>query len=147
MKENQIKAGFRLVNEGLLYGEMPQRSTTHSAGYDLKAIHDAAILPGEISLVKTGLSVYMPPDHELQIRPRSGMALKYGITVLNSPGTIDADFEYPNEIGVILINHSDKPYVIHRGDKICQAVFSRYYITEYDNAEGTRESGFGSTGV
>lgn len=145
-KPNNAKRGFLFVNEGLIHGIIPQRGTKQSAGYDLCSVEEHTIEPGQRQLVKTGLTVYMLPDEELQIRPRSGLALKKGITVLNSPGTIDSDY-FPNEIGVILINHGDEPFKVNIGDRICQAVFSKYFITDNDQASQERTGGFGHTGV
>lgn len=130
--------------------DLPAYATPQSAGMDLRATADMVIAPGARALVPTGLRVALPDGYEMQIRPRSGLALKAGVTLLNSPGTIDAD--YRGEIGVIMINHSDVPFAVHRGDRICQAVLARYervcweVVTDLDTTERA-EGGFGSSGV
>lgn len=130
---------------------LPEYATIQSAGTDLRAfINEPVTLnPGERKLIKTGLYIALPQGYEAQIRPRSGLAYKHGITVLNAPGTIDAD--YRGEIGVLLINLSSEPYTIENGDRICQMVIAPYLQvnfetkTELDSSErGT--GGFGSTG-
>ena len=112
----------KIVNTSGL--DLPQYSTEHSAGMDVRAAIDmpVTIMPGERKLIPTGLRVQLPDGYELQMRPRSGLALKRGVTLLNSPGTIDADFR--GEIGVIIINHSDEPFIIERGDRIAQMVLA-----------------------
>lgn len=131
---------------------LPAYATEDAAGLDLlAAISDPITLqPGERKLVPTGLSIAVPPGFEAQVRPRSGLALKQGVTVLNSPGTIDAD--YRGEVGIILINHGDKPFVINRGERIAQMVIAAYSRAEWvpvaELPETQRGSGgFGSTGV
>lgn len=131
---------------------LPAYATEDAAGLDLlAAIADPITLqPGERKLVPTGLSIAVPPGFEAQVRPRSGLALKQGVTVLNSPGTVDAD--YRGEVGVILINHGDKPFVINRGERIAQMVIAAYSRAEWvpvaELPETQRGSGgFGSTGV
>ena len=130
---------------------LPKYETTGSAGMDLHANIDSEILlkPMGRALVKTGLFMALPEGYEAQIRPRSGLAYKKGLTVLNSPGTIDAD--YRGEIGVILINLSEEPYIIKDGERIAQMVIAPYTRAELINVEvlssterGSR--GFGSTG-
>lgn len=106
--------------------------------------------PFERVLVKTGLYLEIPEGYEAQIRPRSGLALKKGITVLNTPGTIDAD--YRGEVGVILINLSSEPFVVEPGERICQMVFAKYEKAVFDNVEFVSDTargtgGFGHTGV
>ena len=105
---------------------LPEYSTSFSAGMDLRANLDESIklMPGKRILVPTGLYLEIPVGYEAQIRPRSGLAIKYGITVLNSPGTIDSD--YRGEVCVILINLSDEEFVINDGDRICQMVIARH---------------------
>lgn len=132
--------------------DLPQYATEMSAGMDLRAaVEDSVtIMPGARCLIPTGLRVALPAGFELQIRPRSGLALKTGITILNSPGTIDAD--YRGEIGVILINHSDTPFVVNRGDRICQAVLARYEQAQWELCESLDDTargdgGFGHSGV
>jgi dUTP pyrophosphatase len=125
--------------------------TSHSAGMDLYAelAEDLVLSPGARMLVPTGIAIALPDGYEAQIRPRSGLALKYGITMLNSPGTIDAD--YRGEIGVILINHGDAPFVVSDGERIAQMVVApvvQSKLVEVDELdETTRGSGgFGHTG-
>lgn len=131
---------------------LPSYQTEGSAGMDLlAAIEEPIILsPGEFKLVKTGIAIAIDPGYEVQIRPRSGLALKNGITVLNSPGTIDSD--YRGEIGVILINHSQFDFTITRGMRVAQMIIAKYEqvkITETKDLDDTKRSlsGFGSTGV
>lgn len=140
---------IRVVNKSGF--ELPQYKTSLSAGMDLKAVLEepAQLTPGERGLIKTGLFIELPAGYEAQVRPRSGMALKQGVTVLNSPGTIDAD--YRGEIGVILINHSSETVVIEHGDRIAQLVIARYSSAQWIDSESLEESergsgGFGSTG-
>ncbi len=131
---------------------LPAYATEQSAGMDLLAAIDApmTIAPGKTAMVPTGLSIALPPGYEAQVRPRSGLAAKNGVTVLNSPGTIDAD--YRGEIKAILINHGAEPFVIERGMRIAQMVVARHshvtwneVATLDDTARGT--GGFGSTGT
>lgn len=131
---------------------LPTYETSRSAGMDLPAAIDDPLIisPGEWMLVPTGLSIALPPDYEAQIRPRSGLAAKHGLTVLNSPGTIDAD--YRGEIKVILINHGSEQYEVTRGMRIAQMVVAPVIQARWqpvdkldDTARGT--GGFGSTGV
>ena len=131
---------------------LPTYQTADSAGVDLYAnIENEVTIPcsGGRVLIPTGIKVQIPQGYEMQIRPRSGLALKYGITVLNSPGTIDSDFRA--EIGVILINHGNTAFCIRPGDRIAQGVLSKIYqigFIEVDtlNETGRGENGFGSTG-
>ncbi|WP_375358746.1 dUTP diphosphatase [Candidatus Tisiphia endosymbiont of Neophilaenus lineatus] len=131
---------------------LPSYATEHSAGMDLVAanIEPITIKPQEVKLVPTGICIALPSHLEAQIRPRSGLALKHGVTVLNSPGTIDAD--YRGEIKVILINHHPKEdFVIERGMKIAQMVIARYEQILWDEVNSLDETsrgsgGFGSTG-
>ncbi len=129
---------------------LPKYQTSSSAGVDLVAnINEPIQLePMQRELVPTGLFMALPEGTELQIRPRSGLALKHGITVCNTPGTVDAD--YRNEVKVILINLSTEPYIIRPGERIAQAVlhaYSKIDWEEVDNLEETdRKGGFGSTG-
>ncbi len=131
---------------------LPQYATKNSAGMDLSAnVQEPITLsPGERKLISTGISIALPVGYEAQIRPRSGLAIKYGITVLNTPGTIDAD--YRGEIMVILINFSDEDFIIERGMKIAQMVIANTVQPELalvesldDTERGTK--GFGSTGL
>lgn len=131
--------------------ELPAYETSASAGLDLKANTSEAIVlkPLERALIKTGLFLEIPEGYEAQVRPRSGLAFKNGITVLNAPGTIDAD--YRGEVGVILINLSHEDFTIRPGDRIAQLVFARFEQAEWENVEVLNETqrgegGFGSTG-
>ena len=129
----------------------PSYATEKSAGLDLKANIDepVTLLPLERVLVPTGLYMALPEGTEAQVRPRSGLAAKYGITVLNSPGTIDAD--YRGEVKVILVNLSNDPFVINPGERIAQMVVARYEQVEWEETDVLDETergagGFGSTG-
>lgn len=139
-----------IINKGK--HEVPSYSTELSAGMDLRANIDESyeLKPLERHMFRTGIYLGMPDGYEGQVRPRSGLALKYGITVLNTPGTIDAD--YRGEICVILVNLSDTPFTVHDGDRIAQIVFSKYekcslkavdQLSETDRGSG----GFGHTGI
>lgn len=132
--------------------ELPKYKTEGSAGMDLTACIDENIIlkPLERKLVKTGIAIALPNNYEAQVRPRSGLALKNGISVLNTPGTIDAD--YRGEIGVILINLSNEDFVVERGMRIAQLVISPIVQAELVEVEELDETlrgqgGFGSTGV
>ena len=131
---------------------LPKYETAGSAGMDLTASIDEDIIikSGEIKLIKTGIAIALEKGFEAQIRPRSGLALKNGITVLNTPGTIDSD--YRGEICVILINHSSLDFTVSRGMRIAQMIIAKYEqaeIIEVENLDETvrGKSGFGSTGV
>ncbi len=132
--------------------KLPTYATTHSAGMDLTAAIEEAIEldAGERALIPTGLAIALPHGFEAQIRPRSGLAINHGITVLNSPGTIDAD--YRGEIKVILINHGKEAFTVQRGMRIAQMVVERYthvnwsVASELEANEERGEGGFGSTG-
>lgn len=131
---------------------LPAYATADSAGMDLLAAvqEDLTILPHKHALVKTGIAISLPQGYEAQVRPRSGLALKHGVTVLNSPGTIDAD--YRGEIGVILINHGSEPFVITRGMRIAQMIIAPYTRATWHQVDSLQESergagGFGSTGT
>ncbi|WP_341704449.1 dUTP diphosphatase [Ferrovibrio sp.] len=131
---------------------LPAYATADAAGLDLLAAVDAPVTlqPGERRLVPTGIAIALPPGFEAQVRPRSGLALKQGVTVLNAPGTVDAD--YRGEVGVILINHGQQPFVVNRGERIAQMVIAAYSRVDWiavaelpDTARGA--GGFGSTGT
>mgnify|MGYP001179080092 CR=1 FL=1 len=131
--------------------DLPSYATIHSAGLDLKAVltSEVTIKPLERKVVGTGIKIALPEGHEAQVRPRSGLAAKKGITVLNSPGTIDAD--YRGEIGVILINLSLDNYVLNPGERIAQLVISKYEKIEWElnqDLDSTErgKKGYGSTG-
>lgn len=119
---------------------LPQYSTKSSAGMDLRANLSESVLlkPLERKLIPTGIFIELPDGYECQIRPRSGLALKSGITVLNTPGTIDAD--YRGEIGIILVNLSSEPFVVNNGDRICQMVVARHSTVEWESVEVLEES-------
>ena len=131
---------------------LPQYATPFSAGMDLRANLDQHVVlkPLQRCLVPTGLYMALPEGYEAQIRPRSGLALKKGVTLLNTPGTIDAD--YRGEIGVIMVNLSSEDFVIEDGERIAQMVIARYEQTEWQEVEVLDETqrgagGFGHTGV
>ena len=147
-----VKVDIRQLphGEGLA---LPAYQSAHAAGLDLLAAVPEAepvvLLPGARALVPTGLTIALPPGYEAQVRPRSGLAAKHGVTVLNTPGTIDAD--YRGEIGVILINHGDAPFSIRRGERIAQMVIAgvvRAELVPVDTLAATDRGsgGFGSTG-
>lgn len=128
---------------------IPKYQTSEAAGFDLHSVDEKTIKAGERDVIKTGLAVALPKGYELQVRPRSGLALKNGITVLNTPGTVDSD--YRGELMVILLNSSKEDFVIKKGDRIAQAVIKEILqadfavVDELDSTErGSR--GFGSTG-
>lgn len=131
---------------------LPAYETSSSAGLDVRANLDESVVlsPTERALIKTGLFMEIPDGYECQVRPRSGLALKKGITVLNSPGTIDAD--YRGEVGVVLINHSSETFTIEDGERIAQLVFAPVVQAEWLVTNELTETergagGFGSTGV
>jgi len=128
---------------------LPFYATEHSAGLDLFSAVDEVIRPMERKLIPTGIAIELPEGFEAQIRPRSGLALRHGITLLNSPATIDAD--YRGEIKVLLINLGEEEFIIKRGDRIAQMVISQVVRVEWEEVEelsttSRGEGGFGSTG-
>jgi len=130
--------------------ELPAFQSEHAAGMDVRAAEERTLQPGETALVPTGFAMAIPPGYEAQLRPRSGLALKSGITLLNSPGTIDADYRGP--VQVILTNLGHEPFYINPGDRIAQMVIAKVEQPEIievqeldDTARG--EGGFGSSGV
>tara|TARA_R110002124_G_scaffold168284_1_gene335758 strand:- start:812 stop:1258 length:447 start_codon:yes stop_codon:yes gene_type:complete len=138
----------RLAHAGDL--PLPSYETSGSAGMDVRAAENMVIAPGHRGLVGTGLAFAIPQGYEIQVRPRSGLALKKGIGVPNSPGTIDSD--YRGELKIILLNHGEEDFIIKRGDRIAQIVVApvqRGVLKEVDRLDGTArgEGGFGSTGV
>ncbi|WP_444385069.1 dUTP diphosphatase [Prevotellamassilia timonensis] len=140
---------IKIVNRS--HHALPEYATALSAGLDLRANleEDITLQPMERRLVPTGLSIALPEGYEAQVRPRSGLALKHGITLLNTPGTIDAD--YRGEIGVIMVNLSDTPFNIADGDRIAQLVIARYEQAEWEAVEALDstergDGGFGHTG-
>lgn len=131
---------------------LPAYATEMSAGVDLMAAvaEDVILQPGERKLIPSGIAIALPTGSEAQVRPRSGLALKHGVTVLNAPGTIDAD--YRGEVGVILINLGQEPYTVTRGSRIAQMIIAPYTQVDWQDVEALEESargagGFGSTGV
>lgn len=139
---------FEIVKNNV-NARLPEYKTDFSAGADLYSVVDYELKPNEIAAIDTGISFNIPEGYEVQIRPRSGLALKYGITVLNSPGTIDEDYTGP--IMVILINLSKTSFKINVGDRIAQIVISPYVQADFIEVENKKktnrgENGFGSTG-
>ena len=140
---------IQIINESK--HPLPEYKTALSAGVDLNAklTQEVVLQPLERKLIPTGLKIALPENYEAQVRPRSGFALKQGVTVLNTPGTIDAD--YRGEIGVILINLSNEPVVVKDGDRVAQLVIARYEQAQWEEVEVLSETdrgtgGFGSTG-
>lgn len=130
---------------------LPRPATSHAAGIDLRARLDEPLTlsPGERALVPTGIAIELPIGHEAQVRPRSGLALRHGLTLLNSPGTIDAD--YRGEIGVVVIHHGSEPVTLRRGDRIAQLVVQRLPAVRFEEVGELAPSdrgagGFGHTG-
>lgn len=152
MKEDRkIKIYFKKLDHGNDL-PLPEYESEEAAGMDIRAalMKPKTLQPGERDLIPTGLQMALPHGYEAQIRPRSGLAYKHGITMLNSPGTIDSD--YRGEVKVLAINHSRKPFVIEHGDRIAQMVIAPVYQPGIELAEKLPEStrgegGFGSTGV
>ncbi len=143
-------AWVRVVNRS--QHALPQYATGHSAGLDLRANlgEPVTLAPGDFRLIPTGLYLELPEGTEAQVRPRSGLAFKHGVTVLNSPGTIDAD--YRGEIGVLLINHGKAQFVVNDGERIAQLVVSRYERVSFVENADLRASergagGFGHSGT
>jgi dUTP pyrophosphatase len=151
-----LNAVVKIEIRQLPHGEglaLPAYQSAHAAGLDLLAAvpegSPLILAPGTHALVPTGLTIALPPGYEAQVRPRSGLAAKHGVTVLNSPGTIDAD--YRGEIGVLLINHGAKPFPIQRGERIAQMVIASVARVELVTAASLSatergDGGFGSTG-
>ena len=130
---------------------LPRFETTQSAGMDLRANIDAPVVlqPGDRALIPTGIKMALPEGYEAQIRPRSGLSYKHGITVLNSPGTIDAD--YRGDVGVLLINHGREAFTVEDGMRVAQMVVAQYSQFEWESVEDLDQTargagGFGSTG-
>jgi dUTP pyrophosphatase len=128
---------------------LPEYATAGAAGLDLRADEACTLAPGERRLVPTGISIELPAEHEGQVRPRSGLAVRHGIAMLNAPGTIDED--YRGEVGVILVNLGQEPFEVHRGQRIAQLVVApvaRVAVVEVQElaASGRGTGGFGSTG-
>lgn len=143
-----MKLEIKKLNERAI---IPEYQSTEAAGADLHACLDApvAIAAGERAIVPTGIAIALPKGFEGQVRPRSGLAAKHGVTTLNTPGTIDSD--YRGELHVILINHSQEPFIVNHGERIAQLIIARHETAEFEEvqklSESTRgENGFGSTG-
>ena len=133
--------------EGL---DLPDYQSEGAAGLDVRAAEDRMLQPGETALIPTGFAIAVPIGYEAQLRPRSGLALKNGITLLNSPGTIDSDYRGP--VGVILTNLGHEPFFVNRGDRIAQMVIAKVERAAFDLVESLDETargagGFGSSGV
>lgn len=132
--------------------DLPQYATEFSAGMDVRAAIDAPVVlePLQRAMIPTGLYLQIPEGYEVQVRPRSGLAAKKGITVLNAPGTIDAD--YRGEVCVILVNLSNDPFTVERGERVAQLVLAKHEIIEWEETDALEDSargdgGFGSTGT
>jgi dUTP pyrophosphatase len=128
---------------------LPNYATAGAAGFDLRAATSLSLAPGQYAMVPTGFAMAIPPGYEMQVRPRSGLAAKHGVTVLNTPGTVDSD--YRGEVAVILINHGSARFEINRGDRIAQGVIAaapQLALVEADSLDDTARGsgGFGSTG-
>jgi len=142
----------RVAVKRLPHGEgldLPKYATAGAAGMDVLSAEEVTLAPGARHAVATGLSVAIPPGYEIQVRPRSGLALKHGIGVPNTPGTIDSD--YRGELKVILINHGAEAFPVHRGDRIAQLVLAPVTLAEWDEVAELDDTergagGFGSTG-
>jgi len=151
-----VSATIKVDIHQLPHGEglpLPAYQTTDAAGLDLLAAVPAetplVLAPGKYAMVPTGLTIALPPGYEAQVRPRSGLAAKHGVTVLNAPGTVDAD--YRGEINVLLINHGTEPFAIRRGERIAQMVIASVARAEFVTADQLSSTerggrGFGSTG-
>ena len=129
---------------------LPAYATAHSSGMDIRINTDIEILPGEVILAPTGIALEIPEGYEGQVRPRSGLALKHGVTLLNSPGTIDSDYRGP--VGVILANFGSESFTVKRGDRIAQMIVARVERAAFYDAPELATSergagGFGSTGI
>ena len=143
---NKLKLKVQKIhNEAII----PNYAHQGDAGLDLYSVEEVKINPSETALIKTGIKIELPPQTEAQFRPRSGLALKHGITVLNTPGTIDEG--YRGEVGVVLINHGKETFIVEKGMKIAQMVVKPVWYVEVDEVEELSETeraegGFGSTG-
>lgn len=131
---------------------LPHYMSPNAAGMDMHAaVKEETILnPGEVKLISTGISVALPPGFEAQIRPRSGLAIEHGVSILNTPGTIDAD--YRGEVGIILINLGENPFIVKRGDRIAQMIINKVYHAHLELSHDLctterNDGGFGHTGV
>ena len=151
LKHVKMKFMIKQTDEALDL-PLPTRQSSASAGLDLVSRVNAVIKKGERALIPTGIKIALPFGYEAQIRPRSGLAVKHGVTVLNSPGTVDAD--YRGEVCALLINHGGEDFVINRGDRIAQMVIAKVEMVEFEIVKDGEElpesdrgdGGFGSTG-
>jgi dUTP pyrophosphatase len=148
----KVKVKFKKISREYDDIPLPAYSTEGSSGMDIRAAISSNVIlePGKIVLISTNLQVEIPEGYELQVRPRSGLAINSGIGILNSPGTIDSD--YRGEIKIILFNFGSEPFVIKRGDRIAQLVLSKYYKAEIElvdelTASQRNSGGFGHTGI
>ena len=143
---NKFKLKIQKIhNEAII----PSYAHKGDAGLDLYSVEKVTINPSETALIKTGIKIELPPQTEAQVRPRSGLALKHGITVLNTPGTIDEG--YRGEVGIILINHGKEPFIVEKGMKIAQMIVKPVWYVDIEEVEELSdteraEGGFGSTG-
>ena len=149
MEKIKVKIKKSSGNEDI---PLPDYMSPNASGMDLHAAvkEETVLNPGEIKLVSAGFSVALPPGFEAQVRPRSGLALKHGVSLLNAPGTIDAD--YRGEVGIILINLGKSPFVVKRGDRIAQMIINKVYqahleLTSELSPTERNEGGFGHTGI
>jgi dUTP pyrophosphatase len=149
---DRVSIGLRWLEHGRGL-EVPRQMSAGAAGVDLPAAlasgEDLTLAAGAIAMVPTGLAIALPPGYEAQIRPRSGLAAKHGVTVLNSPGTVDAD--YRGEVKVLLINHGEAPFTVRRGDRIAQMVVAPVSAVDFEEREtlddtARGDKGHGSTG-
>jgi dUTP pyrophosphatase len=149
---DRVSIGLRWLEHGRGL-EVPRQMSAGAAGVDLSAAlasgEDLTLAPGKTAMVPTGFAIALPENYEAQIRPRSGLAARHGVTVLNSPGTVDAD--YRGEVKVILINHGDAPFIIRRGDRIAQMVVAPVSAVAFEEKEtlddtARGDKGHGSTG-
>ena len=143
---NKLKLKVQKIHSEAI---IPNYAHQGDAGLDLYSVEEVKINPSETALIKTGIKIELPPQTEAQVRPRSGLALKHGITVLNTPGTIDEG--YRGEVGVVLINHGKETFIVEKGMKIAQMVVKPVWYVEVDEVEELSETeraegGFGSTG-
>lgn len=146
MDELAVKISIKKVHPDAV---LPQRASSQAAGWDLRAVESCRLEPGQRRAVATGLAVALPPGVELQVRPRSGLAFRHGVTVLNAPGTVDAD--YRGEVKVLLINHGEEAFEVTAGERIAQAVVARHAVLSFEVVDALPETargqgGFGSTG-
>ena len=148
---DKLTIAIARVSDSVADIPLPRYATAHAAGMDVCAAvaEPVAIPPGRTALIPTGFSIAVPPGHEAQIRPRSGLALKHGIGILNSPGTIDAD--YRGEVKILLTNFGNEEFIVRRGDRIAQMVIARHERAEWEERNSLDETdrgagGFGHTG-